>query len=37
LHLLGYDHQNNEEASEMESLEKRVMLELGFLDPYAEI
>ena len=37
LHLLGYDHQNNEEASEMESLEKRVMQELGFLDPYAEI
>lgn len=37
LHLLGYDHQNNEEAFEMESLEKRVMLELGFLDPYAEI
>ena len=37
LHLLGYDHQNNEEAFEMESLEKRVMLGLGFSDPYAEI
>lgn len=37
LHLLGYDHQGDEEAFEMESLEKKVMLELGFPDPYKEI
>ena len=37
LHLLGYDHQSDEEAHEMESREERVMLELGFSDPYAEV
>lgn len=37
LHLLGYNHMNNEEAFEMESLETSIMSELGFLDPYAEI
>ncbi len=37
LHLLGYDHQDNGEAFDMESLEKRIMLELGFPDPYKEI
>lgn len=34
LHLLGYDHIENEEAEEMESIERSVMAELGFEDPY---
>ena len=35
LHLLGYDHQNEDEAREMESLETKILAELGFPDPYA--
>ncbi len=35
LHLLGYDHQNDDEAREMESLEVKILAELGFPDPYA--
>lgn len=34
LHLLGYDHMNDEEAEEMESLESEIMQSLGFADPY---
>lgn len=34
LHLLGYDHLNDEEALEMESLETDIMQQLGFADPY---
>lgn len=34
LHLLGYDHQSDDEAEEMESLEAEIMLELGYADPY---
>lgn len=34
LHLLGYDHIEDDEALEMESLETKIMLELGFKDPY---
>ncbi|WP_144714398.1 rRNA maturation RNase YbeY [Aeromonas veronii] len=34
LHLLGYDHIEDEEAEEMEALERDIMLELGFADPY---
>jgi len=34
LHLLGYDHINNEDAEEMESLEIQIMAELGFDNPY---
>lgn len=34
LHLLGYDHIEDEEAEEMESLETEIMLALGFADPY---
>lgn len=33
-HLLGYDHQNDEDAKEMEELEIQTMLELGFKSPY---
>lgn len=35
LHLLGYDHMTDEEASEMEGLERVVLAELGIADPYA--
>lgn len=34
LHLLGYDHMEEDEAEEMESLETRIMQSLGFEDPY---
>ncbi|OGT88966.1 MAG: rRNA maturation RNase YbeY [Gammaproteobacteria bacterium RIFOXYA12_FULL_61_12] len=37
LHLLGYDHQNDAEADEMEGLEVRILARLGFPDPYQEI
>jgi probable rRNA maturation factor len=35
LHLLGYDHIDDEEAEEMEALERTLLEELGFPDPYA--
>lgn len=35
LHLIGYDHQTNEEAERMEALEKRILARLGVADPYA--
>ena len=35
LHLAGFDHQDDEEAAEMEALERRVLGELGIADPYA--
>ena len=35
LHLLGYDHIEDEEAEEMESLERILLAELGHPDPYA--
>ncbi len=34
LHLLGYDHQNEAEAGEMEGLEIRILAELDIPDPY---
>ncbi|MFP4560453.1 MAG: rRNA maturation RNase YbeY [Thiohalorhabdus sp.] len=36
LHLLGYDHMAPDEAEEMEALEREVMAQLGYGDPYAE-
>ncbi len=36
LHLLGYDHIIEEEAIEMESLEAKLLIYLGFSDPYNE-
>ena len=36
LHLLGYDHENEREAEEMEDLERRILATLGIDDPYAE-
>ncbi|UUD65326.1 rRNA maturation RNase YbeY [Pseudomonas seleniipraecipitans] len=35
LHLLGYDHIDDEEAEEMEALERLLLAELGHPDPYA--
>ncbi|MDF3863165.1 rRNA maturation RNase YbeY [Pseudomonas denitrificans (nom. rej.)] len=35
LHLLGYDHIEDEEAEEMEGLERELLAELGHPDPYA--
>ena len=35
LHLLGYDHQTDAEAEEMETLERRALAALGLPDPYA--
>ncbi len=34
LHLLGYDHIEDDETEEMESLETRIMQTMGFEDPY---
>ncbi|MGF1693793.1 rRNA maturation RNase YbeY [Photobacterium kagoshimensis] len=36
LHLLGYDHIDDEEAEEMEALETEIMQNMGFADPYAD-
>ncbi|MEM6160027.1 rRNA maturation RNase YbeY [Erwinia sp. P6884] len=34
LHLLGYDHIEDDEAEEMEGIETEIMLALGYDDPY---
>ena len=34
LHLQGYDHQNDEDAAEMESLEVEILSTLGYSNPY---
>lgn len=34
LHLLGYDHQNDEQADEMEQLESKILTNLGYSSPY---
>ncbi|CAH0133546.1 Endoribonuclease YbeY [Massilia sp. Bi118] len=36
LHAQGYDHEHDEEAEEMEQLERDIMEALGYPDPYAE-
>jgi probable rRNA maturation factor len=36
LHLQGYDHEREADAVEMETLERRLMLELRHPDPYQE-
>ena len=37
LHLLGFDHINEEDATEMEAEEIQILAELGFADPYVII
>lgn len=37
LHLLAYDHEDDTEAEEMESLEIRVLESLGIKNPYEDI
>ena len=37
LHLLGYDHENEDDADEMETLETQILATLGFPDPYQPI
>ncbi|MBG6039566.1 rRNA maturation RNase YbeY [Proteus cibarius] len=34
LHLLGYDHIEDDEAEEMEGLETEILQNLGYADPY---
>lgn len=36
LHLMGYDHETDEEAEHMEALETALLARLGIPDPYAE-
>jgi probable rRNA maturation factor len=36
LHLIGYDHENDADAEEMESLETEILQQLGIPDPYAD-
>ena len=36
LHLIGYDHETDDEADEMEALEIAILAQLGIPDPYAE-
>jgi probable rRNA maturation factor len=36
LHLIGYDHENDDDAEAMEALEREILAHLGISDPYAE-
>mgnify|MGYP001556046500 CR=1 FL=1 len=36
LHAQGYDHENDDEAQEMEALETDILAGLGFADPYGD-
>lgn len=36
LHLLGYDHIDDTEADEMEDLERQLLAEIGYPDPYRD-
>lgn len=37
LHLQGYEHEDEQEAAEMEKLETAIMAKLGYADPYVVI
>ena len=37
LHLLGYDHEQADEADEMEFLETEILAKLGIDDPYKQV
>jgi probable rRNA maturation factor len=36
LHLLGFDHETDAQAAEMEGLETRILSKLGIADPYGD-
>src|SRR5215813_824518 len=36
LHLIGYDHENDDDAEAMEALEREILSQLGIPDPYAD-
>jgi probable rRNA maturation factor len=36
LHLLGYDHQSDDQAARMESIERDLLADMNIRDPYAE-
>jgi probable rRNA maturation factor len=36
LHLIGYDHENDDDAEAMETLEQEILAQLGIPDPYAD-
>ncbi len=36
LHLIGFDHENDDDAEEMEALETQILAHLGIPDPYAD-
>ncbi len=36
LHLIGYDHEKDDEAEVMEALETEILAQLGIPDPYAD-
>jgi probable rRNA maturation factor len=36
LHLIGYDHENDDDAEAMETLETGILAQLGIPDPYAD-
>ncbi len=36
LHLIGYDHEEDDDAEAMEALEQEILAQLGIPDPYAD-
>lgn len=36
LHLIGYDHEKDDDADAMETLEQEILAQLGIPDPYAD-
>jgi len=36
LHLIGYDHEKDDDAEAMETLEREILAQLGIPDPYAD-
>ena len=37
LHLQGYDHENEQDAAVMETLETKLLAKLGYVDPYKNV
>ena len=37
LHLMGYDHEDDSQAAEMEPLETAILADLGYPDPYRPV